>query len=441
MLDYVGERPRQQEETRKHHDQSDPRSPHARRTHVPAGAAWAHPRRSPGIVVKVGERRSFTRAELRPGATVKCTYGGHSLSPDRRPGSWRAGAASPRPAAGLLPERDRQTGRRVHGDRQARRLRARDLGRSRPASKAHTGLGCPSGRDFSARTGARTRRASATTLTRVTRAVEPNRLSLAGRHTPSGVLPRKPHDQLTNLLRRRGPPGRRCGSVQLRATSSRCQRKSVPGFTNNDGPRLPRQHAAEGRQQRPVTASTADRKRSTTSPGGRRSDQAEKRAPASSSRTMTSALQVESAGLQARPVSAPHGMSVLRIVAGSAPSRAAGRRSLGGLRGGCRRASDHELGKNTEPERCRTAHNALFVAAAWAVADGPFALACEPRSGGFAQRYLARSSHRPAVDRRLRRCAPRPGLGEGRERLLDPATVAGAPDARLVRRAAVAIAS
>jgi hypothetical protein len=31
-----------------------------------------------------------------------------------------------------------------------------------------------------------------------------------------------------------GRPGRRCGYVQRRATSSRCQRKSVPGFTNND---------------------------------------------------------------------------------------------------------------------------------------------------------------------------------------------------------------
>src|SRR5262249_39610331 len=48
---------------------------------VPAGAAWGAPATfSKGIVVKVGERHSFTRAELRPGATVKCTYRGHSLS-------------------------------------------------------------------------------------------------------------------------------------------------------------------------------------------------------------------------------------------------------------------------------------------------------------------------------------------------------------------------
>ena len=50
-------------------------------TLVPAGAAWGAPATfSKGVVVKVGERRSFTRAELRPGATVKCAYRGHSLS-------------------------------------------------------------------------------------------------------------------------------------------------------------------------------------------------------------------------------------------------------------------------------------------------------------------------------------------------------------------------
>jgi hypothetical protein len=48
---------------------------------VPAGAALGAPAKlSSGIVVKVGERRSFTRTELRPGAIVKCTYRGHSLS-------------------------------------------------------------------------------------------------------------------------------------------------------------------------------------------------------------------------------------------------------------------------------------------------------------------------------------------------------------------------
>jgi hypothetical protein len=48
---------------------------------VLAGTAWGAPATfSKGIVVKVGERRSFTRAELKPGATVKCTYRGHWLS-------------------------------------------------------------------------------------------------------------------------------------------------------------------------------------------------------------------------------------------------------------------------------------------------------------------------------------------------------------------------
>ena len=48
---------------------------------VLAGAAWGAPvKPSRGIVVKVGERRSFTRTELRPGAIVRCTYRGHALS-------------------------------------------------------------------------------------------------------------------------------------------------------------------------------------------------------------------------------------------------------------------------------------------------------------------------------------------------------------------------
>jgi hypothetical protein len=48
---------------------------------LPAGAALAAPAAfSKAVVVKVGERHAFTRAELRPGATVKCTYRGHSLS-------------------------------------------------------------------------------------------------------------------------------------------------------------------------------------------------------------------------------------------------------------------------------------------------------------------------------------------------------------------------
>jgi hypothetical protein len=48
---------------------------------VPAGAAWGAPAKSSShIAVKIGESRSFARTELRPGAIVKCTYRGHSLS-------------------------------------------------------------------------------------------------------------------------------------------------------------------------------------------------------------------------------------------------------------------------------------------------------------------------------------------------------------------------
>jgi hypothetical protein len=48
---------------------------------VPAGAAWGAPAKlSSGVVIKVGERRSFSRTELRPGAIVKCTYRRHSLT-------------------------------------------------------------------------------------------------------------------------------------------------------------------------------------------------------------------------------------------------------------------------------------------------------------------------------------------------------------------------
>jgi hypothetical protein len=45
------------------------------------GAAWAATATfSRPLVVKVGDQRSFPRSELRPGATVRCTYRGHSLS-------------------------------------------------------------------------------------------------------------------------------------------------------------------------------------------------------------------------------------------------------------------------------------------------------------------------------------------------------------------------
>jgi hypothetical protein len=48
---------------------------------VMVGASWGAPvKHSSGIVLKVGERQSFTRTELRPGAIVRCTYREHSLS-------------------------------------------------------------------------------------------------------------------------------------------------------------------------------------------------------------------------------------------------------------------------------------------------------------------------------------------------------------------------
>ena len=62
---------------------------------VTAGAALGAPATfSKGIVVKVGERRSFTRAELRPGATVKCSYRGHSLALPAPTGKLQANGAT-----------------------------------------------------------------------------------------------------------------------------------------------------------------------------------------------------------------------------------------------------------------------------------------------------------------------------------------------------------
>jgi hypothetical protein len=43
-------------------------------------ASGASLKLAPAVVVKVGQKRSFARTELRPGAFVKCTYHGHSLS-------------------------------------------------------------------------------------------------------------------------------------------------------------------------------------------------------------------------------------------------------------------------------------------------------------------------------------------------------------------------
>ena len=47
---------------------------------LPGAALGASATPSKSIVVKVGERQSFTRSELRPGATVRCSYHGHSLA-------------------------------------------------------------------------------------------------------------------------------------------------------------------------------------------------------------------------------------------------------------------------------------------------------------------------------------------------------------------------
>lgn len=47
---------------------------------VPGAALGASATLAKATVVKVGERQSFTRSELRPGATVRCSYRGHSLA-------------------------------------------------------------------------------------------------------------------------------------------------------------------------------------------------------------------------------------------------------------------------------------------------------------------------------------------------------------------------
>ena len=69
---------------------------------------------------------------------------------------------------------------------------------------------------------------------------ESNQLALDPPVAPTRVLPRKPNDDLTHLGRRRRATGTAdTGYVRRRATSSRCQRRSVAGFTKNDphGPR------------------------------------------------------------------------------------------------------------------------------------------------------------------------------------------------------------
>jgi hypothetical protein len=45
------------------------------------GSAWGAPLKTPRrITVKVGESQVFTRTVLRPGATVRCSYRGHTLT-------------------------------------------------------------------------------------------------------------------------------------------------------------------------------------------------------------------------------------------------------------------------------------------------------------------------------------------------------------------------
>src|SRR6266536_3293230 len=65
--------------------------------------------------------------------------------------------------------------------------------------------------------------------------------SRASRRTSSRTSPGVP-----------GRPGRRCGYVQRRATSSRCQRSSVTGETKNDG-HARRGSATKRRQQSPIS--------------------------------------------------------------------------------------------------------------------------------------------------------------------------------------------
>ena len=98
-----------------------------------------------------------------------------------------------------------------------------------------------------------------------------------------------------------------------------------------------------------------------------------------------------------------------------------------------------ELGKQALSKRGLVASDdARLVAVARAVPDRSRAHALEPRRRSLAQRQLARRAHRAAADRGLRLGAPGLRFGEGRERLLDPPLVTLAPDARLVRRPAVA---
>src|SRR5262249_9002107 len=63
---------------------------------------------------------------------------------------------------------------------------------------------------------------------------ETDQLALDPPVPPGWVLPHEPHNNPPDLSRRCRPARAAIGYVQQRATISRCQRRSVPGVTNND---------------------------------------------------------------------------------------------------------------------------------------------------------------------------------------------------------------
>ena len=85
---------------------------------------------------------------------------------------------------------------------------------------------------------------------------ESNELALDAPVPPAGILAHQPHHQLTHIVRCRWRPGRRCGYVQRRATSSRCQRSSVAGDTRNDD------HARRGSARLSAASSARSAERS-----------------------------------------------------------------------------------------------------------------------------------------------------------------------------------
>jgi hypothetical protein len=58
------------------------------------GSAWATAApTAKRVVVRVGESRTFTKAELRSGTTVSCSFGGHTLTVRPPSGSGTGGGA------------------------------------------------------------------------------------------------------------------------------------------------------------------------------------------------------------------------------------------------------------------------------------------------------------------------------------------------------------